>query len=264
MSHLEAAATANFVTHATWVCARTRGATVETGGALTVVDSGLDSDTFNIVCAARLRDEDVGGAARRVVGKFAGVARPFSWWVAPGDEPHDLRDRLEACGLTASESELAMWCPLPLPSGEPGPAATRVEIVPVRNAADLATFARINAENWDPPDPNVESFYERSAAAILGTASPFRMSIARLEGRPVAAVEVTVDRGVAGVYNLTTRVASRGKGIATVLLEAALDAAAAEGAHTAVLQAAPAGVGLYRRLGFQPFGEIREFKLADL
>ena len=36
--------------------------------------------------------------------------------------------------------------------------------------------------------------------------------------------------------------------------------AKAAGCDLAVLQAAPAGVGLYRRLGFAPFGVITEYK----
>jgi len=40
----------------------------------------------------------------------------------------------------------------------------------------------------------------------------------------------------------------------------ALEDARAAGLRTAVLQAAPDGVGVYRRLGFAEFGTIREYK----
>jgi hypothetical protein len=105
---LESAATANFIVHASWAASRCADACVETGPELTVVDSGLGVDTFNIVCGARLTPEDVSERARRVREYFASVARPFSWWVAPGDEPSDLGARLAHEGLSRVESEVAM------------------------------------------------------------------------------------------------------------------------------------------------------------
>ena len=62
-----------------------------------------------------------------------------------------------------------------------------------------------------------------------------------------------------GVYGLSTREGYRGRGIATALLAGAL-AEALEAGGTAVLQAAEAGVGLYRRLGFREFGLTTEYK----
>src|SRR4029453_18668018 len=108
MRGIEAAATANFVVHATAPSAGILGATIRSGRELTIVDSGLDADTFNIVCGARLEPEAVAAALRSVVDHFASVGRPFAWWVAPGDEPDDLGRRLENGGLACEEFELAM------------------------------------------------------------------------------------------------------------------------------------------------------------
>ena len=257
---LETAATANFVTHATWASSRTTKARVEATPKLTVVDAGLDTDTFNIVCAANLSQDEVGPAAQRVVTRFAGVGRPFSWWVCPGDRPLDLAGRLEALGLLRAESELAMSVTLPLETAERSALVPGLSVERARTVEDLAVFARINAENWEPPDASVEEFYRRSATELVAGESPFRFHVARLRGRPVAAVEVTLAGGVAGVYGLSTRSGDRRRGIGSAILRSALEAAEAEGMATAVLQAAPEGVGLYRRLGFVDFGVITELK----
>jgi len=257
---LEAAATANFVTHATWASRRTLGARVDQSPELTVADSGLPSDTFNIVCAARLAADDVARVCRDVVERFREVGRPFSWWVAPGDEPTDLAERLEHAGLEAAESELAMAAEVgtgPLPAAPPIPGLTFERIgLP----AELSVLAGMNADNWNPPDANVEEFYRRAARDLLGPGSPFRFHLARLEGLPVAAVEVALTGSVAGIYGLTTRAAWRGRGIASALLTTALHSAREEGVLQSVLQAAAGGVSLYRRLGFVEFGVIRELK----
>lgn len=257
---LVAAARENFRTHATFPSRGISGAVIRDSEALTWVDSGLDTDTFNIVLGARLAGEGVAAAVAEVVRHFEGVGRPFSWWLSPGDEPADLGDRLSAAGLASEEWELAMACEVPC-----GPAPTRpaprLVIERAARRTDLEEFARINAENWTPPDPFVELYFARAEGRLLEPGSPLRFYVARLEGRAVAAVEIAVGGGALGVYNLSTRLRHRNAGIGGALLSEALrDAAEATGVRRAVLQAAPAASGLYRRLGFAEFGRIAEFK----
>ena len=76
------AATANFLVHASWPASRIPGARVDSAPSLTMIDSGLKTDTFNVVCGARLREDDVPGIARQILEHFRAVDRPFSWWVA--------------------------------------------------------------------------------------------------------------------------------------------------------------------------------------
>jgi ribosomal protein S18 acetylase RimI-like enzyme len=77
---------------------------------------------------------------------------------------------------------------------------------------------------------------------------------------PAATAEATVQAGTVGLYNISTRAQFRGRGIGSVLTWQPLPDARVAGCETAVLQAAAEGVGIYRRLGFTPFGEITEFK----
>ncbi len=257
---LAAAATANFVVHAIFASSRRPEARVHVGPDLVVADAGFEVDTFNVVCAARLHGAGVAETVRRVAAGFG--ERPFSWWVAPGDEPGDLGSRLEAGGLVASESALAMSAPLGkgLLGSMTIPPGLRLERV--SSAAQLASFARVNAENWDPPDPAVETFFGRSAGDLLSRESPHRFYLALADGgdEAAAAVELTVAAGVVGVYNLSTRAVHRGRGIASALLARSLSEAVSDGASRACLQAAESGAGLYRRLGFETFGVITEYK----
>jgi GNAT superfamily N-acetyltransferase len=224
----------------------------------------LDTDTFNIVCAARLQPDGVEEMVRRVVDHFASASRPFSWWVAPGDLPGDLGPRLEKLGLPAAESAVAMSAALD--SGfDPGRwRKPWLRIERVTSPEQLAVFARINAENWDPPDTVVEAYYRRGATELVSAASPQRFFLASIGEQHVAAVETTLAAGVVGIYNLSTRAAHRNLGIGAAVLAGALADARSAGYGTAVLQAAPATPGLYGRLGFSDFGLIREHKPADL
>ncbi|HYX22027.1 MAG TPA: GNAT family N-acetyltransferase, partial [Thermoanaerobaculia bacterium] len=246
MREVAALALENFRVHATFPSRGIPAARIEESGALTWLDSGLDTDTFNLVLGARLDGESVPARAAEVVAHFAKVRRPFSWWVSPGDRPGDLGERLVAAGLALEERELAMSCPLD--RLRPAARASALEIQRVATPEALAEFARVSAENWTPPDDRVERYYARAAGRLLETGAPLRFYLARREGTAVAAVEIAASAGTLGVYNLSTRLAHRNAGIGGALLRVALGEQRTEtGASLAVLQAAPAASGLYRR-----------------
>jgi ribosomal protein S18 acetylase RimI-like enzyme len=249
----------NFVVHATWAVDLTPGMASRVTPHLVIADSGLRCDTFNFICRARLdawRASDVAAAA---VAYFEERGRPFSWWVGPADEPSDLGGTLEAIGLRRAETELAMALSL----GElPGqmPPIPDLEVRRVAGAAELDTFAELSAANWTPPDSNVIAFYRLAAGALLRPDSPQWLYVGYLEGVPVATAEATVAGGAAGLYNISTRPPYRGRGIGSMMTWRPLHQALARGCDLGVLQAAPEGVSIYRRLGFRPFGDITEFK----
>jgi len=252
-------ADANFVVHATWVVERTAGMARPPLPDLVVADSGLPCDTFNFVCRARLDAARAPAAAAEAVAYFAERRRPFSWWVGPADRPNGLGAVLEAVGLEAAEGELAMALPLAERPEDPG-AVRGLEVRRVRTPEELETFATLSAANWTPPDPHVLAFYRLAAAALLATGSPQWLYLGYVEGAPVATAEATVAGGTAGLYNIATRPAYRGRGIGSTMTWRPLYDARERGCDLAVLQAAPDGVSIYRRLGFSPFGDITEYK----
>jgi len=259
MPSLSDSADANFLVHAAWAQRRLAGMRVIRSG-VTLVDSGLPCDTFNCILAARLTVGIADAAIDGALAHFRAAGRPFSWWVGPADRPSDLGTRLEAAGLRRAEAELAMSVRIEaaLAAASPPPSELTVERVATRS--QLAEFAAVNAANWTPPDENVVRFYALAAASLLSAASPLRYFVGRVAGAPVATVELATGGGVAGIYNVATVEASRRRRYASAMIVRALEDARAEGLRTAVLQAAPDAVGIYRRLGFKEFGTITEYK----
>jgi ribosomal protein S18 acetylase RimI-like enzyme len=249
----------NFVVHATWAAARTEGMTARVAPHLVIADSGLQCDTFNFICRARLDPGSAPGVAASAVAYFAERRRPFSWWLGPADQPRDLSRILDSAGLQRAETELAMLLPLvELPANLP--AVRGLEVRRVIEPGELQTFAELSAANWTPPDSNVISFFRRAAGALLGPDSPQWLYVGYVEGAPVATAEATVAEGTAGLYNISTRPSHRGRGIGSMMTWRPLRDARERGCDLGVLQASPAGLSIYRRLGFRPFGEITEFK----
>jgi GNAT superfamily N-acetyltransferase len=257
---LTAAANANLATHFGWVQARAPGMLVRDIDDLLLVDSGLPCDTFNLVSRARLTPASAPERIREAIGHFTAAGRPFSWWVNPGDEPSDLGALLTEAGLQAAETELAMAADLSRLQrvGDLSPGG--LEIQRVRTKRQLEDFARVVAANWTPPDENVLRFYELAAPLLLGDDAALWLYIGYLDGVPVATSELTVGGGVAGLYNICTLEGYRRRGFATALtLRPLLDARKA-GYRAAILQASDDGAKVYARIGFEPFGQITEYK----
>jgi ribosomal protein S18 acetylase RimI-like enzyme len=231
---------------------------VRVGPELVLADSGLPADTFNCVCRARLPIDRVGPTITEVLAHFRRVERPFSWWVSPGDQPTDLGARLLDAGLVGTEAELAMALGLDRLAPSEPPAGLVVRRV--STADELGDFARVTAANWTPPDRHVSRYYATIKAALLAANSPQRYYVGYRDDEPVAVAEMTVGGGLVGLYNIATLASHRRRGFGTALTLHPLLEARTEGYRTGVLQAAEAGVGMYRRIGFETFGDITEYQ----
>ena len=252
-------ADANFAAHASWALKALPAAQVIDDAGLVLTDSGLPCDTFNIVCRTRLGPHDAPRRVESVVAHFAEARRGFSWWVGPGDRPADLGQQLEQAGLEPAESELDMAVDLDaLPGIDLAPNG--LSIRRANSPEQVREYARINAANWSPPDLLVVEFYARAAPVILDPASPLWLYLGYVDGVAVATAELTVGGGVVGLYGISTLAAYRRRGYGSALTARPLQDAREAGQQIAILQAAPDGVGVYRRLGFQEFGQIREYK----
>jgi ribosomal protein S18 acetylase RimI-like enzyme len=82
-----------------------------------------------------------------------------------------------------------------------------------------------------------------------------------VQGKPVAISVLSLDAGIAGLYNIATIPAMRRQGLATAMTLAALRQARDRGYHIAVLQASEMGAPVYRRLGFQDHFTFISYKL---
>jgi hypothetical protein len=261
-TELAEAADANLVTHLSWVHRRVGGMRVQEDDELVIVDSGLPCDTFNVIARARLTPHTARSRVAAAVAYFRIVSRPFSWWVGPADRPADLGQILLAVGLEVAESELAMAADLDaLDESAERPPGLRIERA--RTPEQVGHYAAINAANWDPPDPAVLRFCQAAVPVLLAADSPLWLYVGYLGDQPVAASELTVGGAVVGLYGISTRAPYRRRGFGTAMTLRPLVDARAAGYRTAVLQAAPDGVGVYARLGFAPTGRYTEYKPPD-
>lgn len=232
---------------------------------LPTAELGLDEDVaygsagyplppLNTVTNARFDASTVEARIEAVDHWFRERNLPYTWYVGPADTPADLAVRLLGLGLEED------------PDGAPGMAAA-LETVPVAASADLAIERVADQGAWELVcDVLVRGF---EAPTEFGEVmrpfgelgfppdDPWCSWLVRVDGEPAATALAVVDGDAAGIFNVATVPAHRGRGAGRAATLAAMRFGAERGGRLAVLQTSVVGRPLYERLGFEPYGDYR-------
>lgn len=217
----------------------------------TLINSGLNDDTFNMVLEADFSKQDADTKIREVILKFSTL--PFSWWVSPYDKPDDLSDRLIHAGLTNAENNIGMY--INLDGWTPRSPINHLKIVKVTNKKGLQDFARVLVND----QKSYEQYYTW-IAEVYTSDDPIEFYVGYVNDKPVTRGEIVYFAQVAGLYAVSTATDERRKGYGTAIERFLLQRAKELGFHMAVLQASPEGLPLYLKQGFVECGTFKEFK----
>jgi ribosomal protein S18 acetylase RimI-like enzyme len=234
-------------------------AVVDEGGVLRLVTGAADP-LANAVLRTRVpaggdTDAAIDAAIEATIANFDAADLPWTWWSLPSDVPGDIVERVAHRGAGGVESAPLMVLADLREVTSRSIAGLAVERV--RDDAGLEAFLRL-AEGALELTAVVAGLL-RALAGVrgLGDDAPIRHYLGRLDGEAVGIATLHLGGRVAGIYNVGTPEALRGRGIGTALTVAAMVDARASGATTAALQSSELGLGVYRRLGFVEVGTVR-------
>ena len=180
-------------------------------------------------------------------------------WVALLPPAVRLAGVVADSGWDSQEHRVAMAMPdLSRLQQPPVPTEVTIRPVAVRQAAEgssLEEAVRLSVLYGE--DPSASSRDLELEAQLLRRLSGIRFFAALdADGQCVATGGSRVVDGAALVAGVATLPAYRRRGIGTAITAVALQAAAEAGAREAFLDSSPAGVGIYRRLGFAEIGPV--------
>jgi hypothetical protein len=241
---------ANMHGHMAYFAGRTPSMEVLDDPDLLLINSGLPSDTFNVVCRAQLAPDTLDARIEFAIDYFKSRHLPMAWWVGPTSGPPDLGLHLERHGLACTEHHTGMVADLH-ELAAPSPDSPGLTIRPVTNRDELRRFSIVIASVFDPPDPSVPLFYEQVADLAIRYSDPIYLYLGCLDGEPVATSVLYLISGVAGIFDVTTVEWARGRGIGTAMTVAPLRHAVERGYTMATLQASEQGQNMYARIGFR-------------
>jgi hypothetical protein len=139
----------------------------------------------------------------------------------------------------------------------PESPVTDLELIRVTTPEEVEEFEAVSVRGFGNEDDTIEpgTFHPPSVLAD----EAMHMFTGRVEGRAVAAAMGYVLDDAVGVFGVTTVASARGRGYGTAVTCAAL---LADTGLPAVLAPSQQAVNMYRRLGFQPVGELRIWSSA--
>jgi GNAT superfamily N-acetyltransferase len=219
--------------------------------------TGIPSSFVNSVLRTKADPENVDAFIEKTLAHFRarGVTK-FSWWTEPGTQPADLGKRLLDHGLMYAEGGPGMAADL-LALNEDLPAPTGLTIERVEDSEALRKWAYASIIGFGLPETSVETWFDLFNS--LGFCLPLRNYVGILNGEPVAASDLFLGAGVAGIYVVGTVPDARRQGIGAAMTLAPLRDARIMGFRVGILHASAMGEGVYRRLGFQEYCKMSRF-----
>ena len=143
-------------------------------------------------------------------------------------------------------------------------APADLEIEHVTDPEGLQRFIRAFAGGTGSPDDMSAAFLRINAGAGYGGECGWRHYVGLLAGEPVSTASLHLSNGVAGINAVGTTPGARRMGIGTAVTLAALRHAKAQGYRTAALKSSDMAYGMYRRMGFEEYYQVRHLCLEGL
>ena len=178
---------------------------------------------------------------------------PFLCWIGSAAQPADWGKQLEAYGLVYDEHYFCMAADL-LALNEEFVFPAGLTIEPVSDEVKLKHWIKAALIGFGLPGNSDNICFDLFAG--LGFDIPLRNYLGLMDGKPVATSQLFLAAGVAGIYWVTTIPQARRQGIGMALTLAPLREAHAMGYRISVLHPSDMGRGVYRRLGFEDYGNL--------
>jgi GNAT superfamily N-acetyltransferase len=212
---------------------------------------------FNAVLSGTIPEADAPAVIQDTLAYFAQhEVNGFTWWFER-DAPHvHIDQHLLSAGFQKTAGSPMMAVPLDSLES-PASASPKFAIQRVESEADLALYCQTFVVGYGLPQFWADSF--TSLLASLGLSDPLRHYIGFYDGQPVATATMFLAAGVAGIYNVATLPAARGKGYGGAITSAPLFEARRLGYRAGILQSSEMGFSVYNRLGFRKVGNLEHF-----
>jgi ribosomal protein S18 acetylase RimI-like enzyme len=199
---------------------------------------------------------------RRADAWFAARDRGYSVLVSDHDgRDEDLRTAVEAAGFLQISEPPEMVLRQPIEPAEPGAG---ISLQWVEGAERFEQFLTVCSEAYGAIGMPA-GVVEEAIVDLRAFASPWVHSVVALEGdKPLAAAQVVMSHGIAGIYWVGTVPAARGRGLAEAVTRAVTSRAFELGAAAVTLQASVQGEPIYRRLGFETLYRYENWTRFDV
>ena len=247
-----------------------------------VVSSKLPG--WNTVLRTQLTAENTATRVEAMLDRFKTSNLPLGWLVLPSSRPLDLASCLLANGMKQVENRPHMLADLQKLPADPGwaeglkraslrsaealgavnrllrtPPGLTIEFV--HDDASFERWYRATIAGFEMSPSHAQIYYEAYTRLGFDPAGPFLHYVGYLDEEPVTSSTLLLAENMAGIYDVSTAPAARGRGLGTAITLAPLLEARARGYRYSCLQSSTKGYNVYRRLGFETQDHEKIFAL---
>lgn len=216
-----------------------------------IINCGLDTSMFNIVCGSQFHEEDAIDSVKNIIRDFDG--QPFAWWLGPSHTPKQLNHFLQQLAFIQETTEYAMLCDLKQASFNPKTSDLIIKEATTPEA--MLAFAEV----LKPYDKQAPLFYQKVGTSQFN--EPFRLFVGYLNELPISIGSLFFTDELAGIYDLLTNEGYQGHGFGTAMMHHLINYAQQKGFdHVSLSASSDSGFRIYERLGFKSLGAFECFE----
>ncbi|MCR8644605.1 GNAT family N-acetyltransferase [Paenibacillus sp. N1-5-1-14] len=251
----------NFIYKNTYLAERTDSMDVQVTAGYVRVDSGLRSDTFNVIVPLEKELKALDGVhIANALHYLTGQNKPMALWTWE-DRNGSTCETLQDLGLIAAETNIAMAAKLAemdMSAGMP----EHFQIREVRSKEDIKLFGDVLASLFGESEEavNVRGYYNVTSELLLESDSAMQLYIGCVGLDAVATGTLVIADNSVGIYDIATREEYRGKGYGSAMFSYLVEAAKGKAPEYCVLQASADGINIYKRAGFEEVCEVTVYE----
>lgn len=179
---------------------------------------------------------------------------PMGWWVGLTNSDPGLGRLLEDQGWFHAATLTGMAVDLPA-LAESASLPPGLSISEVKDGESLETWCQVMTSVSEFPDFAAAAWLDMYREMEIIDDSRWSLYLGSFDGTPVSTSALFLGAGVAGIHAVTTIPEHRGKGIATAMTYPPLVDARDQGYGIGVLFSSEMAVNIYKKMGFQEYGE---------
>lgn len=219
-----------------------------------LIDSGLPSDMFNILCCNGETDRR---SVQIGINYFRQKQRPFAFWIGFEEEPPWLEKELIQSGLVTDETEWAMACDVT----KCQESSNFTNIKQVQTEKEVCDMLYVMKSIFSKQEGGaIDLFYHQATKHLISPNSQLRFFIGYENKEPAAIVSLYFDEGLASIFDLIVIPKMRGKGLGKLMMKKAMVEAKINGFGTCILTATNDVRALYQKLGFSDIKTMKVYQ----
>lgn len=211
---------------------------------------------FNSITAANLRDEDLDLQIKKIIKPYLSAGVPVCWYVTPSCKPDKLCEKLIENGFNYAGTASAMAMNISNIEIKGLKLDKGFEVELVDNERKIRDWAGVFCQGYELPSFVEEAYWDFYNDLIKSPNCKIKSFVGYKNSKPICTATLVLGQTSASIFDLVTIPCERGLGYAAQISQTLLHKAKEKGYETCTLISSQSAYNMYKKIGFNVYGEI--------